>query len=76
MNVEATADVISTIITISYVKAINTIYNFIIYNFTIYLFIIYIISDNSIPRCTIFLVIICCRYKVETTRETNNKPKN
>ena len=71
MNVEATADVISTIITISYAKAINTIYNF-----TIYLFIIYIISDNSIPRCTIFLVIICCRYKVETTRETNNKPKN
>ena len=39
MNVWATADIISTIITISYTEAINTIYNF-----TIYLSIIYFIS--------------------------------
>ena len=69
MNVEATA-VISTTIIASYTKAINTVYNFIIYNFTI--------SNNSIPRFTISLVIIFCRYKVETTRKTKdiNKPKN
>ena len=44
MNVEATVEVIATVITTSYTKAINTINNFIIYNFTIYLFIIYILS--------------------------------
>ena len=78
MNVEATSDVISAFITTSYAKAINTIYNFIIYNVTIYLFITYIISNNFIPSCTIFLVIICCRYKSETTCETKytNKTKN
>ena len=68
MNVEASVDVIFTIITTTYTKAINAIYDFIIYNFTIYIFIIYIISD--VPYSTIFLVIICCRYKVKTTRKT------
>ena len=68
MNVEASVDVISTIITTTYTKAINAIYDFIIYNFTIYIFIIYIISD--VPHSTIFLVIICCRYKAKTTCKT------
>lgn len=73
MNVEASVDVISTIITTTYTKAINAIYDFIIYNFTIYIFIIYIISD--VPHSTIFLVIIFVDIKPKLHVKPNN-PKN